>query len=136
MNEENTIRGLIRACVDDQRTLLHESKRVGGTLGTTLGKFAHERGDFMTELERLAKRPGRRPSGSLAEHVREAARAIWVLGCGPNQGDAIASCRHSRARTQAHYDQAMRREWPAATRDVLAEHSRRLDGEGQQLRDF
>lgn len=135
MNDESTIRGLIRACVDDQRTLLHESKLVGTPLGATLGKFAHERDLFLTDLEQLAK-AARRPSGSLAEHVREAAREIWVLGCGPNHGDAIAVCRHSRARTQARYEEALRRDWPSGARSMLAEQNRRLEAEADELRDL
>lgn len=133
MNQENTIRGLIRACVDDQRTLLHEATLVGAGLGARLGQLAHDRGLFLTDLEHLAPESRARPGGSVAEHVREAARDLWVLGCGRNHGDALAVCRHSRARTQARYEEALRHTWPSHIAWLLGEQSRLLEAEAQEL---
>ena len=134
MNQGNAIRGLIRACVDDERTLQHESKLVlDPGRAETLTKLAHERKHFLTVLEGLQEGGRRRSSGSWGELVREAARDLWVLACGRNNGDAIAVCRHSRGRTEARYDEALRFPWPAETGRILEEQRRVLHEETQEL---
>ena len=67
------------------------------------------------------------------ERVREAGRGLRVFAVGPNISDAIVSCRHARARTEARYDAAMLRELPAEVRGVLATHLGRLRDEMGEL---
>lgn len=127
------LRGLMRACVDDERTLKHESGLVDDGRAGTLTRLARERMRFVDELEALAQVGGRRPKGTWAAMVREAARNVWVVAVGKNNGDAIAVCRHSRGRTEALYDEALRLTWPEATSSLLADHRRRLHDETQEL---
>jgi hypothetical protein len=75
----------------------------------------------------------RRATGSFAELLREAARNAWVSAAGANNGDAIAACRHSRARTAAAYDMAMTLALPGDSRRVVAEHQQRLHAETDDL---
>src|SRR5579859_6187239 len=98
-----------------------------------LTRLAGEREQFVAELERLGERPQRRPNGSWAELLREAGRNVWVAAVGRNDGDAIATCRHSRARTEARYDDAMQRPWPDEIRRVLDAQRGRLHAEADEL---
>ena len=128
----NALQKLIRACVDDGRTLRHESKFVDAVRAEALTRLAREREQFVAELERLAKRE-QPHDGSWSELTREAARDVWVAAAGCNNGDAIRSCRHSRARTEALYDEALQASWPAEIRQVLAEQCRRVRDEADEL---
>ena len=47
--------------------------------------------------------------------------------------DAIRSCRQSRARTEARYDEALRSSWPDETQRVLMEQRRCLHREADEL---
>jgi hypothetical protein len=126
------LRRLIRACVDDGRTLRHESKLVDEVRAETLMRLAREREQFVTDLERLAG--GTQPhDGSWRELSRESRRNLWVVAAGPNCGDAVASCRHSRARTEAVYDRALQASWPDDFQRVLAEQRRLLHAEADEL---
>jgi hypothetical protein len=132
MTTSDVLRKLTRACVDDGRTLRHESRFVGAAQAEALARLAHEREQFVTELERLAK--GEQPhDGSWSELSREAERDVWVAAAGHNSGDAIASCRHSRARTEALYDEALQGSWPDEIQRVLAAQRRRLHEEADEL---
>lgn len=132
MTTTNALQKLIRACVDDGRTLRHESKFVGGLRAAALTRLARERELFVTDLERLAKRE-QPHDGSWSELAREAERDVWVAAAGRNSGDAITSCRQSRARTEALYDRALQGSWPEEMRSVLAEQHRRLHDEADEL---
>lgn len=128
----DVLRKLIRACVDDGRTLRHESKFVDAGRAEALTRLARERELFVTDLERLAKRE-QPHGGSWSELSREAERNVWVAAAGRNTGDAITSCRHSRARTEALYDEALQASWPDEIQRVLAEQRRRLHDEADEL---
>jgi hypothetical protein len=132
MATSDVLRKLIRACVDDERTLRHESTCVGDARAEALSRLAREREQFVTDLERLAKRE-QPHDGSWSELSREAERDVWVAAAGRNSGDAITSCRHSHARTQALYDEALQTSWPEEIQRVLAEQRRRLHNEADEL---
>lgn len=132
MNTNNVLRVLIRACVDDQRTLCQESKWAEATRGETLTRLASEREQFVADLERLGSRQESH-DGSWSELRREVGRAIWVAAAGPNNGDAITACRHSRARTEARYDQALKARLPDEIQRIVAMHRRCLHDETDEL---
>jgi hypothetical protein len=132
MTTSDVLRKLIRGCVDDGRTLRHESKFVDPRHVKALTRLASEREQFATDLERVAKREQPR-DGSWDELAREAERDIWLAAAGANRGDAIASCRRSRARTEALYDEALQGSWPDEIQRVLAAQRRRLHEEADEL---
>jgi hypothetical protein len=132
MTNSDVLRKLIRACVDDGRTLRNESKFVDPGRLKALMRLASEREQFATDLEGLAKRE-QPHDGSWGELSREAERDIWVAAAGGNNGDAIASCRRSRARTEALYDEALQGSWPDEIQRVLAAQRRRLHEEADEL---
>lgn len=132
MNTSNTLGKLIRACVDDERTLRHECKFVDASRAETLTRLACEREQFVAELERLGQ--GVQPhDGSWTELSREVGRDIWVTAAGRNSGDAITTCRHSLARTEALYDEALQVSWPDEIRCLLVSQRRRLHDETDEL---
>ena len=51
----SVFRRLIRACVDDECTLRHESTLVDAGRAEALTRLARERGQFVADLERLAE---------------------------------------------------------------------------------
>jgi hypothetical protein len=128
MKTTAVIHKLIRACVDDERTLRHESRFVDPARAATLMKLAAEREQFVTELEPFEGTASSRV-GSMAELSREVGRDLWVTAGGPNIGDAITACRHSRARTEAAYEHALREYLPDPVLDVLTEQRGRLHDE-------
>jgi len=132
MTTSDVLRKLIRGCVDDGRTLRHESGFVGVVRAEVLARLAREREQFATDLERLANR-AQPHDGSWTELSREAERDIWVAAAGRNSGDAIRCCRHSLARTEALYDEALRASLPDEIERVLAEQRRRLHDEADEL---
>jgi hypothetical protein len=132
MTAVDPLRTVIRACVDDERTLRHESQFVDARRVETLSRLADERGQYVTELERLAA--CREPhDGSWSELSREAERNLWVTTGGRNVSDAILACRHSRVRTVAAYDQALQESWPKGIACVLAAQRARIHDEGDEL---
>ncbi len=133
MSTTRVFRELIRACVDDERTLQHERKFVDARRGDALTRLAREREQFVADLERVGGCSGGQPTGSWVELLREAGRNLWVTAGGPNNGDAIETCRRSRARTEARYERAMERPLPEETRRILAEQRRRLHDEADEL---
>ena len=132
MKTSNVLRKLIRACVDDECTLRHESTLVDAGRSEALTRLARERGQFVADLERLAECELPH-DGSWSELSREAKRNVWVAAAGRNSGDAIRSCRQSRARTEARYDEALRSPWPGETQRMITEQRRRLHGEADEL---
>jgi hypothetical protein len=127
------LRGLICACVDDQWTLQHERAFVDARAAETLTRLALERAQFVKDLERLGEPAQSRRTVSWAEFFREVGRNVWVTAAGPNNGDAIATCRRSRARTETRYDGAMRGPLPDEIRSVLAVQRSRLQDEADEL---
>jgi hypothetical protein len=132
MASPNMLRNVIRACVDEERTLRHESRLVGEARAEALARLARERGKFVTDLERRAGREEAH-DGSWTELASEAEREVWVAAAGRNSGDAIASCRHSLARTEALYDEALQASWPDEVQRLLAEERRRLQDDSDEL---
>jgi hypothetical protein len=135
MKTSDVLRKLIRGCADDEHTLRHESRLVDAVRAEALRRLARERGEFVTDLVRLAKCEHPH-DGSWTELSREAGRALWVVAAGRNNGDAIASCRRSRSRTEALYDEALRGSWPDETMRVLSAHRRRIHDEIAALREL
>lgn len=127
MKTSDVIHKLIRACVDDGRTLRHECRFVDPTRAATLTKLAAEREQFVADLGRFDGTAS--PLGSPAELSREVGRDLWVTAAGRNIGDAIAVCRHSRARTEAAYEHALEEYLPRQVLDVLTDHRGRLHDE-------
>ena len=127
MRTSDVIHKLIRACVDDERTLRHECRFVDPTRAATLMRLAAERKQFVADLERFDGTAS--PLGSPAELSREVGRDLWVTAAGRNIGDAIGVCRHSRARTEAAYDHALEDSLPRQVLDVLTEQRGRLHDE-------
>jgi hypothetical protein len=132
MRTSGVLRKLIRACVDDGRTLRHESTLVDAERAPALMRLASDRETFVKDLERLA-RCGQSHDGSWRELAREVERGVWVIAAGRNNCDAIRSCRHSRARTEALYDRALQASWPDETQRVLAAQRRCLREAADQL---
>jgi hypothetical protein len=132
MKTSDVLRNLVRACVDDECTLRHEFKLVDGKCAEALARLAHEREHFVEELERLGGSQ-QAHDGSWTELSREMGRSLWVTAVGPNNGDAITTCRHSRARTEAVYDEALRTPWPEDTRRVIEAQRRLLHEEELEL---
>jgi hypothetical protein len=135
MPEARTLRALrklIRACVDDERTLLHERKFVDPGCAQALTRLAREREQFVMDLERMG-RCQELHDGSWAELSREVRRDLWVIAGGRNRGDAITSCRHSLSRTEARYDDVLRSVWPEEMRRVLEIQRRCLREETPEL---
>lgn len=132
MTPSRVLRTLIRACVDDWRTLRHESKFVDPGRVEAFGRLAKERERFAMDLERLAKCEEPH-DGSWAELSREVERDVWVAAGGRNSGDAVASCLRSRARTEAVYDEALRGSWPEEVQRVLMDQRRRLQDDAGEL---
>jgi len=132
MKTSPVLRKLIRACVDDERTLRHESQFVDASSAVALRRLAREREHFVADLERLGgcQLPH---DGSWTELSREAARTLWVAAAGRNNGDALATCRHSLARTEALYDEALQASWPDGIRFVLASQRLCLRDEAANL---
>jgi hypothetical protein len=133
MKTPAAIRRLISACVDDERTLRHERGFVDPTRAAALARMGRERAQFVDDLERLVGPSRSRATGSWAELFRELGRNLQVLAGGRNNGDAIAACRHSRARTEALYEQAMQRPWQDRMRVVLEGQQRRLEEASAEL---
>jgi hypothetical protein len=133
MKSSDVLLKLICACVDDERTLHHERRFVDPERAGTLDGLARERQQFVTDLEPFVG-PGKfRWDGSWAELLRETGRNVQVAAAGRNSGDAVATCRHSRSRTEACYDDALRRQWPPEIRGVLEAQLRRLQNETDLL---
>jgi hypothetical protein len=133
VKNSRVIQKLICACVDDQRTLQHERKFVDVVRAETLTRLARERQQFVVDLERLGERAQHQSDGSWVGLLREAGRNVLVAAAGCNNDDAIATCCHSHSRTEARYDDAMRRPWPDETRRVLEAQRRRLHDESDEL---
>ncbi|HLK40693.1 MAG TPA: hypothetical protein VKU41_28265 [Polyangiaceae bacterium] len=129
MKTPNVLRKLVRACVDDEKTLLHESHFVDARRAAVLTRMAYEREELVADLEQLLEPAPRRPTGSWRELLREARRTVWVWAAGPNNGDAIGACRRSCARTGTTYDRAMQAPLSEETRRILTAHRRRLQDE-------
>jgi hypothetical protein len=133
MKTADVLRKLIRACVDDERTLQHERGFVDGGRGAALSRMARERQQFVQDLALLAVPGQSDPSGSWAELLREVGRNVQVAAAGRNSGDSIATCRRSLQRTEACYDRALQRSWPAEMQRVLESQQGLLHEEASEL---
>jgi hypothetical protein len=133
MDTSTILRKLIRACVDDECTLRHESSFVDPARAHAIAELVREREQFIEELERFGLQGTRRPTGSWTELLSEAGRNVWVVAAGRNNTDAIATCEHSRARTERRYEDAMQEALPDPIRDVLEAHFTRLHQEADEL---
>jgi hypothetical protein len=125
MKTSGALTALILACVDEKHMLRHECKFVEPRSAEILTRLAGDRDQFVVDLQALAG-SAQTLDGSWAELSREAWRDLWTAAAGRSRGDAIASCRRSRARTEATYDAALREAWPAETRSVIAAQRRRV----------
>lgn len=128
----STLQKLMRACVDDERMLQHESKLVDSRRSMVLQQLARERGRFVAELSRLAP-VTRRSTGSWIELLREASRDLFVFAVGSNTGDSVATCRRSRARTEKHYDKALEAVFSDEARRTIETQRLRLHAEADEL---
>lgn len=133
MKTSSVLRNLIRACVDDERTLQHERTFVDSGRRAPLARMARDRQQFVLDLSALADPGQSGPGGSWGELLRELGRNLQVAAAGPNHGDAIATCRHSRQRTETCYDRALQRSWPAAMQRVIEFQRGRLHADADEL---
>jgi hypothetical protein len=133
MKTASVLRKLICACVDDERTVRHERTFVDAQRAGALTRLARNRSRFVDDLEQLVGHTPRRSDGSWVELLREAARSVKVVAAGRNNGDAIATCRHSCARVEARFDQAMRTQWPDAIQQLLEAQQSCLHDESAEL---
>jgi hypothetical protein len=124
---------LIRACMDDERTLRHESALTDARRAETLRLLARERAQFVADLDRLEPHAPRRSTSSWAALLREAGRDAFVFALGRNTGDSIASCRRSRARTEKRYEKALEGKLSDEARRVLTTQRLRLHDEADEL---
>ena len=124
---------LIRACVDDERTLHHECGFVDDSRRVVLSRLAAERTRFAEQLRRLAGTEGADSTGSWRELMRELRRSIRVVAGGPNSSDAVSACRRSRERTEAVYDRVLGLPWPKQTLSTLREQRDRIREERREL---
>jgi uncharacterized protein (TIGR02284 family) len=132
MTTVDPLRTVILACVDDERTLRHEAQFVDARHAETFARLARERGQCVTELERLVAH--REPhDGSWTELAREAVHNVQVTVGGRNARDAILACRHSRARAEAAYDRALQQTWPEEIARVLVAQRARTHDEADEL---
>jgi hypothetical protein len=132
MARTSALQGLIRACVDEERTLHREARRVGAGRAAVLARLARQRGQFIAELESFdGTLPP--PSCSWAEILREGMHNVWVAAAGRHDGDAIARCCRSRDRTENRYERALRGTWPDALRGVLMAQRARLECDAAEL---
>jgi hypothetical protein len=132
MGNSRGLRRLIGACLDHERTLDHESGLVDDDRRVVLSRLAGERARFVERLQALGE-PGVRATGSWFGLLRELLRGFWVMAGGPNYGDAIAECRRSRSRTEALYEQAIRRSWSQPILPALIEQRDRIRHERREL---
>ena len=133
MRTSSVLRTLIRACVDDERTLRNARRFVAADDAEALERLAAEREQFVVDLELLAGPSQRRPTGSWTQLLREAGHDAWVTAAGPNRGDAIATCRDSRARTEARFDVAMQESVPGIVRAAIETQRGLVHDEADQL---
>lgn len=134
MKTPSAIAKVIESCLDDERTLLHESKLVDEKRSAVLTRLADERHRFSEELERLSGRPVARGNpGSWTELVRELGNRLYVGTWGRNTGDAIQVCRRSQHRTDLRYESALKLEWPSELAAALVKQHERVHAAGQEL---
>lgn len=134
MRTSNAIAKLIESCLDDERTLLRESKLVDAEKSEVLVRLADERRRFSEELSRLNRRPlGRGNLGSWSALAREIGERLWVGAWGGNSGDAIEACRESQHRTDLRYEKALKLVWPKEMRTALVAQHERVHAAHQEL---
>ena len=131
MRNSKGLQRLIIGCLDDERALHYESGIVHHNHRLVLSRLADERVQFADRLRALGE-PGAHETRSWRGALRELLRAVRVLVGGRNNGDSVAACRRSCARTEALYDQAVKLQWSQPILPTLLEqreHLRRSCGE-------
>jgi hypothetical protein len=123
MRTSPVIAKIVQSCLDDERTLVQESKRVDAPRSAVLTRLASERRCFAEELERLNGQGTRESWGSL---LRERGSNAWARMTGRNTGDAIAVCRRSQSRTEVRYEKALEHELPNEMKAMLSVQLERL----------
>jgi uncharacterized protein (TIGR02284 family) len=116
MQVRSAIAKVIRACLDDERTLVQRSKLVDAERSELLIRMADERRRFAEELEQFNGQGSRESWGTVA---RELESNLWARVVGRNTGDAVAACRRSQRRTEARYDQVLKLVLPTEVRAAL-----------------
>ena len=124
---------LIRACVDDERTLHHECGFVDDHRRVVLSRLAAERTRFAEQLRQLAGTEGADTTSSWRELMREVRRSIRVVAGGPNNSDSVSACRRSRDRTEAVYERVLDLPWPKQALSTLLEQRDRIHDERKDL---
>jgi hypothetical protein len=132
MHKSKGLERLIAGCLDDERTLEHESGDVDSRRYAVLRRMAGERSQFADRLRTLGE-PGARPSPSLSRRLRGGMRWLFVLAGGPNNGDSIAACRRSCDRTEALYTSAIGLPWAQPILSTLSEQRDAIRRSGQEL---
>ena len=130
METSPVIAKIIQSCLDDERTLVQESKLVDSQRKAVLIRLADERRHFAEELERLNGQGSRESWTAL---VRELGNGLWARMTGRNAGDAVAECRRSQRRTEARYELALGLELPREVKDALVIQHERVHAARDEL---
>jgi len=116
MQTSPAIAKVIQSCLDDERTLIEESKAVDEQRRAVLIRLADERRRFAEDLERFNGQGSRESWGAI---VREARNNMWAGTAGRNPGDAVAACLRSQHRTEVRYEEALETELSSEVRAAL-----------------
>jgi len=122
MSHRSAYAKVLNACLDDERTLEHESRLVDEESGGTLARLARQRESFI-DVAKLA--PATKESGpphprrSLRSTAREIFRSIRVELWGKNRGDSMAECRRANARARDSLEKALDLSWSAEILDLM-----------------
>jgi len=116
MDTSPAVARVIESCLDDERTLVQESKVVDERRRAVLMRLADERRRFAEDLERFNGQGSRESWGGIA---REAGNKLWAEMAGRNPGDAVAACLRSQHRTEVRYEEALETELSSDVRAAL-----------------
>jgi hypothetical protein len=130
MLQSPVVAEIIRSCLDDERTLVQEGRRVGDRQKGTLSRLADERRRFAETLERLNGQTSRESWGAI---VRELGSGIWSRAAGRNVADAIEACRQSQNRIEVLYEKALAGELPSEIKATLMSQHERVVAAREEL---
>jgi hypothetical protein len=123
MSASRAVAKVTQSLLDDERTLIQESRRVGDPLRAVLTRLAGERRSFAEELERFNGQGSRESWGALARELR---RNLWTRMAGRDARQSVAACQRSQQRTEAQYRNALHLDLPGDLKAALVAQQERL----------
>jgi hypothetical protein len=126
----SAIAKVVQSCLDDERTLVLESKVVDATRRRVLIRLADERRRFAEELERFNGQGSRESWGSLRRELDSDVRECIA---GRSTSEAVAACRRSQERTEARYDKVLALELPSEVKAALVTQHERVHAARDEL---